>query len=270
MIYKTPLTDILENAVSQMAFPISFTSVIIGDGVFTLTGVCNFQHLQVGYPMPINVNDDEDSIEYYIKDIDKDAKTITFKGALPDGITELPAGQEAYPVYFRHGTPKAANEELVKESVIFKKTPLIWLLDEFEEEFDDDDGSLIERESKIRLFFLTNADHGEVTNDITDHAVKPMYRLAQNFVKQLNRMPSVFNMYDDNGKKIKHKLIVHTKFGIYIANKGADKSILTGTFTGVEMPITLRIFKGDTCDEECEEDETFAIVQENGNDILVE
>lgn len=252
MFYKKPLTEILDTVIGAMTFPFTFVDFTVNDdGTFTLNGINDFQHLQVGYPLPINVNDSLDDVIYDIKSIDEDEKTLTLIGDLPQQVIDdnlLPPAQQAYRVYFRHGTPKETSEELNKDPLnVYKDTPLIWLLEDFTETFFDDPEWNVQRESKIRLFFLADADHSGTVNMITNSAMVPMSRLLQKFIYQIENTPKIFDSKTDDGDIIEYSTTQHTKFGIYITNKGADRQILTGTFTGVELQITLRLFKTGEC-----------------------
>jgi len=230
--YHKDIIDVIRDIVKDMTFPVAISLVTDnGDGTYTLA-VDDTYHAQPGFKVTI------DGVEYEI--VSADDCELVLKG--DELITA--ATFDLYPPFFFHGTPLETNSEIIKENNSFNKTPMIWLMENFTESFSENDPETnIERESELRIFFLTQADFaGWETKNFYDNAIKPMRKLFQNFKKTI----------EDGGKfemeDFLYDLINYTKFGVYISGKGFEKSVFADNLSGCECAATWRKLKENECD----------------------
>ena len=161
-----------------------------------------------------------------------------------DSLTDLTFEIKA-PSYF-HGKAIDTNAELDMIDDKEEITPLVYFTEIYTDRFYPND-ELVERETDIRMFFLTTANYEDwVTNDHYEGVVKPMRNLAYKFIDVLDKSKIIgkFASYYD--------LTNHPKFGIYLLRKGAEKRIFDDNYSGVEFRIRLPILKDMTCEGFCE------------------
>ncbi len=76
---------------------------------------------------------------------------------------------------YYHGTVIATKEELALKELSSDKFPMAFLLEVLDDEFNNEDESSIDRESQIRLFFLSETDESNWnTNEHYEYSIKPM------------------------------------------------------------------------------------------------
>lgn len=235
MKYKVSLADILELLTVSMVFPVTINNVAISGDLQTLS-VCDVYHAQEGFIFEIG------GIDYTIQSVDPALKQIV----LDKGITNpLTAGTSSnlYEPFFFHGTPYAINSEVIGQKKISdKRTPMVWLLEEFSEVFHDDTENTHERDSDVHIFFLTHGDFKKVINEMASDYIEPMSRLMENFIKAHNKERRIFEHWD-----LDYKVTRYSKFGIYITNKGEGANLFADTLSGVENEITLKLLKNNVC-----------------------
>lgn len=225
--------DIVEDLFSEVNT--TFTAASIddnGDGTYVLN-TSDTMYLQVKRDLTIGGK------KYRITNIIHN-ESVTVKGkVLP---TELVF--EAYPVFYFHGKAVETNAELDMIDDSDNKTPMGFLVEIITDRFYPND-ELKERETDIRIFFLTPAAYDDwTTNEHYDGAIRPMRNLAYNFLDVLEKSKII-------GKFAQYDLTNHAKFGIFILRKGATKRIFDDNFSGVELTIRLPILKDLTCRSQC-------------------
>lgn len=143
------------------------------------------------------------------------------------------------PYYFR-GTPRATNKEwLVFSEDHRTKLPMIWLVQPTTETWYGIEDQR-ERESRIRVFFLAEADFA---NDFTkDHRVKqvvPLLNMAEVFVDYVK---------DSGGfnRKFEYTTRDFSRFGSETEN-GIVKNIIDANLSGVELKMPLTPYR-QNCD----------------------
>lgn len=234
MIYRYELTDILETVVNSLQFSVTIKSQVINtDGSITLS-CCDIYHAEVGRIVTIGVND------YTITAIDDTVKTITVIGTGSITTTTF----ELYHPKFFYGTPLAMENELIEIEDAADKTPMIFLLLKYREQYFEDLEDTLDRISNCTIYFLTQSNFEDwKSTDIFTNAVKPMHRLQQNFLNFLKTDNVHFNMIDfsDNYDP-------ETKFGVYVANKGVPKGFFTDKLSGGKTDFALPIYKDYSCD----------------------
>jgi len=237
MIYKQSTIDIVEDVVNAMVFPVEIKGIATSGTQHTLT-VCNIYHAQPGFNVTI------DNKKYLIKSISA-PDTIVVQGSPAITATSF----NLYPPFFFHGTPIQQGMELNQITKAFDKTPMVWFHEQFTDRFIEDALVAMERESRIRLFFLTQADYEKwLTDDTYHNAIEPMRRLAENFIDEL-KVYRVGCEKRFNTDDLEFELINYHRFGVFISNRGMEKSLWADKLAGVELAITLPVFKINPCDE---------------------
>jgi hypothetical protein len=235
MIYKQSSIDIIGAVVASMTFPVQITNVVSVGTTHTLT-VCDIFHAQAGFSVTIDGN------AYLIEDIAA-PDTIIVTGAAPITVASF----MLYTPFYFHGTPIETNVELVQEKNASNKTLMIWFLENFTDIFFDDSEDTREREIRFRLFFLTQANHEQwKVDDAYHNAIEPMRRLMENFIEKLRSLPARFDLID-----WEYEAINYAKFGVYISNKGMQKSLFADKLAGCELNLSLKINKLLDCEEDC-------------------
>lgn len=230
MNYTRSIIDILDEIVDAIPKAISIKEIEEEeDGSYTLS-VDDIKWLQKGFYVTI------DGEKYLINSVGECIINVTGEGAIEVNTFD------AYPPVFTYGTPISVNEEISKDADKFNITPMIWLLMSYREIYDEDDESSIERESILRLFFLTQADFASwETSDFLENALKPMKRLQENFIAVVKASG------DFETDELSVDVETRTKFGVYIGNKGYEKSLFADNLSGLETGMTLKIFKSANC-----------------------
>ena len=227
--------DIVRELVESLTFTFNIDSIVDnGDGTYTLNG-CKTYQLQA---MP-NCTIEIGGLPYTITNVEhNESITITGNPVPTVNSFTVPA-----PFYF-HGTVIQTNLEL-SQIEFFDRIPMVYLLEVLEDNYNNNSEIPLDRESSLRLFFLTNADFTDwKTSDHYKNAVLPMRNLADGFIHALNG-----NKFIDNFDN--YTLINRVNFGVYTTDKGYTQQIFNDNLSGVEMQVTLPILPEFRCDEKC-------------------
>lgn len=234
MSYRKPLLDILREIHESLEFPVTIISATNSGNTWTIT-VDNVYHAQPGYIITIDGN------EYRITDVDDETNVITATGT--EAI--LATSFEMYGVQFYHGTPISANNEIDKISDPHEKTPMIYVMESFEENWNDDIESIVERTVSPRIFCLTSADFAKwKISEFEQKALRPMMRLVDNFREAIMAYPRTD--FEGAGSRS----IPHYRFGVYISNRGTEKSLFVDNLSGIEFVPSLTFYKPQ--DQSCQ------------------
>lgn len=233
---KKSTVQIVRDIVSQMKFPFTIKSVTDNlDGTYLLaTG--NTHYLQKGSNSLFEIN----GFEYEILEV------VVNQSVLVKGY-EVPISSKfnlPVPKFF-HGTIKQTNTELSEELDMANKCPMVYLLRPFDETIDSMDlnDPLIERESELTLFFLTEANFTDWKTDDFDHeAIEPMWSMANTFIEAVKSSGYVAPLGT-------YRILDKIKFANYNLN-GADKILFKDNLSGKELNITLPIY-ASCCDVDC-------------------
>jgi hypothetical protein len=160
----------------------------------------------------------------------------------PTGATDIVLNDSLSVVApkFLFGTHTSANNELtLKRQKTNNILPLIWLVENIRET-EYGKMSSIERDSQLRFFFLDDIDPSNGLNeDFRKNAVSPMIALKDEFLRVINLNP-IFKRYVSCDTR------TITRFGNE-KEKGVFENILNDNLSGVELNITLNIFKNYKC-----------------------
>ena len=234
MSNRVETVDVVKSLVSLLEFTYIIDNIIDnGDGTYTLES-CNTYHLHEFLIITI------DALEYTIQStVYNESITIT-GNPLPTATSfDIPA-----PFYF-HGTVIKTNLELINLDQ-FDKMPMVYLLEVLEDDFLHRD-EIIDRNSDLRLFFLTSANFTEwKTGDHYKNAIEPMRSLAYNFIDAVDssKIIDTFAIYS---------MINRANFGVYVTDKGNESRIFNDNMSGVELRIPLPIKKDLTCINFCKQ-----------------
>lgn len=227
---KLETTDIVEALVDELCFTFEATNIIDNtDGTYTLE-TCDTFHLQECFYITNNGN------QYLVTEVIKDTSITMMGSFLPVPMFEI------YKPHFFHGTVIQTNLELSMQPNVNSRTPMIYLLEVLKDKFFCDD-SVVERESDLRLFFLTQANFEDWKNsDHNEKAILPMRSLAYNFIDTMKKSKKI-------GKFVSYEILNHVKFGVYSTDKGHEKKVFNDNLTGVELRITLPVLQDFECNK---------------------
>jgi hypothetical protein len=196
------------------------------DGTYSF-GVCNKRNLIVCSIVFF------DGLPYEVTSIN--GNIITVSGG------SVPVGEMTYPVtYFFNGTPIMVGNELDRVLDASQKTPMAYLYEPLTDDFNDEE-SMIERDSRIRLFFLDQSNFMDWdTEQHYSGAVQPMYELAQAFVAYLRTNGGVGELGD-------YSITYIPNFSIVRNQNGTTKKIFNDDLSGVELSISIPFLKSYVC-----------------------
>ena len=239
MNYRRNLIDIINTAVLAMTFPVEINGQTTNvDGSITLQ-VDDIYHSEPTRTVTIGGN------PYTITAIDDVNNTITVTGAVAITATTF----NLYTPHFFSESPINIDNTLKSIPLTDDKTPMAYMLLKYSEkinadEFGVNEGSEnLDRTATFTIYFLTQSYPAKwLIGDFMTNAVKPMERLMQNFEKHLKKDHKNFDMVDAT-----YNGTVNPRFGVYITNKGTIKSYTADTLSGVQMDITLDIYRDESC-----------------------
>lgn len=226
------LKDILNDMTFAMIFPVKVYKVVQLDATTLRFYVDNAWHAEPKRTFDLQGN------TYTIKAVDNFGVSIdTDTNILPS----FPDTFNLYGPYFFHGTPIETNTDLQDITDANDKTPMVWLMENFSEDFHLDPEDPHERTSTVRLFFLTQSDFSLTTEAIHERYIKPMRRLMENWLANMKRN-FTFEIWDKD-----YTVTDYTKFGVFIQNKGVPTQLMADKLTGCELSITFNILKRGSC-----------------------
>lgn len=254
---KESLINIIQDVVVNINCLVEIRT-ITSSGSDYLLKVCDVKWAQAGYTLTIG------SQPYKILSVDWVKKELL---VTPDGHAIAITAKQflLYRPFFFHGTPIDTGTDLAKQANLSKKTPMIWLLETFEEEFNENNDEEEERRSPVRLFFLTQADLKKRPEQLQKEYVECMTRLKDAFIEAIEANHSRFDTND-----LHYNTKYYPKFGVYITEKGVEKKYWADDLSGCEIDPQLLILKVDSC---CrgkdrfyfsDEEETYIFTDENG------
>jgi hypothetical protein len=82
------------------------------------------------------------------------------------------------------------------------------------------------------------------TDDHYSNAIIPMRNLCFAFIEEVNNS-FMFSDFTD------YNLINHVKFGVFTDNKGHTNNFFNENLSGVEMRVTLPVYKNIACSDAC-------------------
>lgn len=149
-------------------------------------------------------------------------------------------------IQYLHGTPSSVNNEYLNiEEFQMNKTPIVWLLEPYEEEPLDPD-SAFDASYNFRLFALEGIEEDRPNDDLNDFALKPMKQLT-NFIEDI-----IDNDYNFRRLENRPSRRPRPRFGVEVSNRGSDRRILDAAMSGYEMGIApLEVYDLEACKTNC-------------------
>lgn len=210
------------------------TITLISGNKYLVTTNCNSKYVILNKYVTINGN------QYKVTDVTDN--TFTVESAIDITIYTSVTLFDAN--YFKHGTVKQTIGEIRQENPtgeVIDIDPLIYLKEVISEKVNTKySESPIARETKVKIFFMTNSSRIDwKTDDHYIYAINPMNRLSNLFVEALNK--------NTKFQKVKEfDVTFYANFGTY-EDKGFMKQIFDNNYSGVELEITLQINKTNCC-----------------------
>ena len=228
--------DIVNDLVSELGLTITISQIVDNGGNYTLY-TCDTKWLQECFK--ITYEGASWTVTNVVKDDNFTIKPVLDSTPVPTALTF-----DIYPPYYFHGTVIQTNLELEHISNSSLKTPMIYLLEVLEDTFFNRDAQN-ERESDLRLFFLTQANFVDwKTQDSYTNAIQPMREMCYQFIDTLNKSKKI-------GIFAQYRIVNHTKFGVYVTDKGYEQRIFDDNLAGVELRITLPVLQENDCKNFC-------------------
>lgn len=227
--------DIVNDLINELEIKVNFDQVFDNlDGTYTIS-TKNTGYLFPTYEFQLS------GVNYKV--LNQAGKEFEFNNKFTVKGNAAPIGSYLIMdnIKYYHGTVIATKEELKQKELSKDKFPMAFLLEVLDDEFNNEDDSSIDRESQIRLFFLSETDESNWnTNEHYEYSIKPMRNLVYNFIYHLNRSNKI-------GKFNSYNAINHAKFGVYVSGQGHTKRIFNDKLSGVELRINLPIKKSRNC-----------------------
>jgi hypothetical protein len=238
---RKPISEIIGDLLSTLPNTFKVGMVVLVDANTTTFETCDplWSYVSTATKVYNSAN------AFNITDITYSANkyTITLNGT---GFNVDNATTLQRPSYF-HGTTLATDKELLNNrngNNKGEKYPILYLYEVLAEFFyTDKSKSALERESDLRLFFLSEANEKVWnTDEHYDNVINPMANLAH-----------LFNVHVDNQAGFhvddRYKITYHANFGNYRTNGHFEKIFTDVPLSGVELTnkITKRKFKDCLC-----------------------
>jgi len=225
------IVDIVGALIAKLGFTITITSnVDNGSGKHELF-MDNTYYLTVDKLIEI------DSNKYRVTEVifNTSIKVKPDGHQLPIIVTtfELPA-----PLFF-HGTIKSTEREISATTESQPSTyPIVYLLEEIEEEFENRKSVLLERNSTITLFFLTRYDPEKksLNPNLLQDILKPLSNLDGEFIEVLEKERGIAQL---EGTRRRTNI---ARFA-FTNRAGEEEYIFSDYLSGVRLIITLPIKK---------------------------
>lgn len=199
------------------------------DNTFTLT-TSNTFYLNIGKKITIN------SVSYIITDFVLN-ESITVKprtGTTAPNVTEF----EIDPPTFRHGTPKAINNEHNKDN----NYPFIWLVEFLDADYNDNFDARVKAVLDLNMLFLTDVNYEDwLVEDHYTNVIYPMANEVSFFIKTVKARQDLFGEIEN------HTVTNHVNFGEYIIDKGYENQIISDQLSGCQLKLSLP-YVVDVCD----------------------
>ena len=197
------------------------------DGTYTLP-LCRTYWFKVGDTIIDPVTTDI----LPIVDVQTNQSITVTASVLPSGNSvKLPE------VKYFHGTVINTNNELSNIPHSNDKTPMVYLLEQFEERHFEGD-SVLDREVTLRLFFLEEANSADWSTD--EHYTNAIWYANEMINYFLNEL-----LFKAKGiGRINDYFITNrVNFGVYQTDRGAIQQVFNDQLTGKELRITIPISK---------------------------
>lgn len=246
MNYKESAIDILSEIIGDMYFSVSVKGYTnMGGGKHVLT-VCDMYYAQPGFSVIIGGK--KYKITEIIPAVHPDCSIGTMDVMKVEGdASNITANVfDLYKPKFFYGTPIQQGVELGKKEELggTDYTPMFWLnWGTLRNKFYHNETENKDRDMTIEFYALTQSDNDAwVTDQFKKNAVDPMERMMQLFFNKVQAMSWRFDEYSLN-----EEYSYLPRFGVYLTNKGMEKSLWSNRLSGVKVVATIPVFRKEYC-----------------------
>ena len=227
------LVDILNGIVNAIDLTIKVDSIVDnGNGTYTLN-VCETKYLTVNKTI-VDANTVDFKVISFVKDVSITVKDIANGIAFTTSSLTIPRPK------LIHGTPKIANDEYKNLSKrTNKRTPFIWLLENYEFE-DMGFNSEFDAKFRFKLFIMDWFEVNWKNDEHKEFAIKPMTELVDIIMDIIDNS---FNFEERESHTVK----IRPRFGVIITNQGNSDKIIDEDLSGVEVTMELKVFDTTQC-----------------------
>lgn len=224
--------DIISDLVSSLSRTVNILGNQVVDGNIVLTLDCTY------WLMVESKYEIDGKIYRVVSIVDK---VVTFKPLITGSVITVDSFVLSGPVYF-NGTLKMVKQEVNNQYDKEKILPMIWLREVFEDDKTNDEESMIDRSTDIRLYFVASANYTDwLYNDHYDHVIYPMQTMVEAFLALIRRSRFFTDVFDYRKTNL-----------INISVEGnQESSIFDINLTGIELRIFSEIRKDLNCKTNC-------------------
>ena len=224
------IVDIVGALIAKLNFTITITSITGTLGVHELF-MANTYYMTVTKIIEIDGN------KYRVTAVDfnKSINVEPIGHSIPITATTF---ELSAPLFF-HGTIKSTDVEIKATTESQPSTyPIVYLLEEIEEEFENRKSMLLERNSTITLFFLTRYDPEKksLNPNLLQDILKPLSNLDGEFIEVLEKERGIAQL---EGTRRRTNI---ARFA-FTSRSGEEENIFSDYLSGVRLIITLPIIK---------------------------
>jgi hypothetical protein len=232
------MRDIYDLVQDEIFNKININIEVINASILTngvqIVSFCSNKWLRVGQFLT-----DSNNKQWKIILIDSNGNVSIKKPQGATGVKSLDVLKVISPKFLFGTHISANNEYTLKQRKTNDLLPLIWLVENIREKEYGRDSS-IERDSNLRFFFLDDIDpKNQLNEDFRKNAVTPMLALKDEFLNVIQNN-SIFVPYTS----VDIRTI--TRFGNE-KESGAFENILNDNLSGVELNITLNVYRNNKC-----------------------
>ena len=234
--------DIIGNIISNMEI-----KIIIDNIIDNLNGTYTIETCNTAYLYPCRMIEIDGNMYMVLEGIEGEYNEFIFNEKFTIEGDVIPVVNEFIlpPLTYFHGTVTETSAELDRMPDSTTYLPMVFFLEIFNEIFDNRDESPIDRESDIRLFFLSELNRPDwLTEQQYEYALKPMRNMCYRFIEEINKNGGI-------GKFDNYTLINHGIFGVYKRDSGHIENIFNENLSGVEMRINIPINSHLGCENFC-------------------
>jgi len=215
--------ELLKEAYDSLDFSLDFISV--NNGLFV---VKNTKFARVGTIVII------DGQEYTITSIDASIGQFQIND---ESYNATPTELKLKSPYFAHGTAQMQNNEWANAQYDEQKFPCIYVKEVIrEQEFTEQSGNSLERESAIIIYFLDSVNFAEWTTDDHYNNIIPELRYIKNAYKEQ------IIKHKRTGKLDSFDSTIRVNFGVFTDNSGNTQAIFNDRLSAIELGFTLPIY----------------------------
>ena len=227
--------DIVKELIEELTLEVDFKTITDnGDSTYTIT-TCDTSYMYPCFKFVL------DGVTYTVTNTVGNEFAFNEEFTISGNVVPTSTSVTLPALNYYHGTVIATKEELKLEELSSDKFPMVYLLEVLSDDFDSDPTSSINRNSALRLFFLSETEGNDWnTNEHYEYAIKPMRNVVYNFINHLevSRRIGSFDSWTATN---------HAKFGVYVSGVGHTRRIFDDKLSGVEVNITLPIKEAVWC-----------------------